>query len=262
MFDPKQSLFLFLASVFVLSFVSTDAFVLRPSLTTRAKTVSYSNPRYLLRMATEESETENEEVTAESETQEEAEEEEEEDPELKALKEEISKLEAELKEKRRQVMYTSDQADDYTKSGYALKVAEMENMRRARSMLNSSNKSACTAAVLTKFLPVLDQLTELREAYSEDEFGKQYGALTSDLKGAFSKLGVTEYTIATGDPVDKSRVAVIESEYSTEHEADTVIRPVALGLELQGNIVRMAKCVASLGPEPVEEEKVPEEPCE
>lgn len=58
----------------------------------------------------------------------------EEDPELVALKEEIAKLEADLKEKRRQVEYTSDQADEYSQAGYARKVAEMENMRRARSV--------------------------------------------------------------------------------------------------------------------------------
>ena len=60
--------------------------------------------------------------------------EEEEDPELVALKAEIAKLETDLKEKRRQVEYTSDQADEYSQAGYARKVAEMENMRRARSV--------------------------------------------------------------------------------------------------------------------------------
>jgi molecular chaperone GrpE (heat shock protein) len=75
---------------------------------------------------------------AEEQTDEEPSEEEEEpqpeDPELVALKEEIAKLEAEVKGKRRQVEYTSDQADEYSQAGYARKVAEMENMRRARSV--------------------------------------------------------------------------------------------------------------------------------
>ena len=57
-----------------------------------------------------------------------------EDPELVAIKEEIAQLESTLKEKRRELAYTSDKAEEYSKNGYARKVAEMENMRRARSV--------------------------------------------------------------------------------------------------------------------------------
>jgi hypothetical protein len=57
-----------------------------------------------------------------------------EDPELKAVREEIEQLESTLKERRRELAYVSDKAEEYTKSGYARKVAEMENMRRARSV--------------------------------------------------------------------------------------------------------------------------------
>ena len=74
------------------------------------------------------------EAPVEEQQQQEEEEEEEEDPELKALKEEIGQLEEELKKARRKVADVSDRADDFTKTGYARKVAEMENMRRARSV--------------------------------------------------------------------------------------------------------------------------------
>ena len=78
---------------------------------------------------TEESSAE-ENAPAEGEAQEEVAE----DPEVVAIKEEIAKLESTLKDKRRELAYVSDKADEYTKSGYARKVAEMENMRRARSV--------------------------------------------------------------------------------------------------------------------------------
>jgi len=76
------------------------------------------------------------EVDEENEPAEEDEEEkeEQEDPELKALKEEIAQLEQDLKNARRKVADVSDRADDFTKTGYARRVAEMENMRRARSV--------------------------------------------------------------------------------------------------------------------------------
>lgn len=58
------------------------------------------------------------------------EEEEKEDPEMVALKAEITELETTLKAARTKLAYTSDKADDYSKAGYARKVAEMESLRR------------------------------------------------------------------------------------------------------------------------------------
>lgn len=58
--------------------------------------------------------------------------------ELAELKADITKLELEIKNKRRTLSYYNDMADDFTKSGYARKVAEMENMRRARSVSHFS----------------------------------------------------------------------------------------------------------------------------
>jgi hypothetical protein len=57
-----------------------------------------------------------------------------EDPELVALKEEIATLERDLKSKQSTLAYSQDQVEEYSKSGYARKVAEMENMRRVRSV--------------------------------------------------------------------------------------------------------------------------------
>jgi molecular chaperone GrpE (heat shock protein) len=82
-----------------------------------------------------------EHVTADLVTEEENEEklikeekEEEPEDELTTLKKEIASLEATLKSKRNTVQYTKDTAEDYSKAGYARKVAEMENMRRVRSV--------------------------------------------------------------------------------------------------------------------------------
>ncbi len=58
----------------------------------------------------------------------------EEDPEVTALKDEISKLESELKSRRASLSQVLDQVEEYSKAGYARAVAEMENMRRVRSV--------------------------------------------------------------------------------------------------------------------------------
>jgi hypothetical protein len=57
-----------------------------------------------------------------------------EDPAIAALKEEIAKLELDVRSSRRQLANINDEAEEFTKTGYTRKVAEMENMRRARSV--------------------------------------------------------------------------------------------------------------------------------
>ena len=129
----------------------TDAFVVQPSsiqklssaTSPNAPVASYdaaaSRQSTLLCMSSENNE---ENVDTEARTEGEADapvedevvEEEQEDPEVVAIKEEIAQLESTLKDKRRELAYVSDKAEEYSKSGYARKVAEMENMRRARSV--------------------------------------------------------------------------------------------------------------------------------
>jgi hypothetical protein len=58
----------------------------------------------------------------------------EEDPEVTALKKKIEELESTLKSKKSTIAYTTEQSEEYSKGGYARKVAEMENMRRKRSV--------------------------------------------------------------------------------------------------------------------------------
>lgn len=180
--------------------------------------------------------------------------EEEVDPEVVELKAEIEDLEASLSSKRRKLREAQDAAELYTKAGYARKVAEMENMRRVRSMMQSSNKSAASANVLQEFLPVIRKLGELEGKYENDDFGKQYGAIYGAFKSCYAKLGVTEYSVTAGEKVDVSRVLVIDSEYSDEVPKDNIIRSLKDGMELQGNVMEMAECVSSLGPEQPEED--------
>jgi molecular chaperone GrpE (heat shock protein) len=115
--------------------------------------------------------------------------------------------------------------------------------------LQSSNAADATAVCLAEFLPVLDRMTELQQQYATHPYGKSYNSLADTLRLAFTEMGVTEYTVTTGDIVDKSRMLVVDTEYSNNYSANTVLRPISMGMELQGYIVRYAECVASLGSE-------------
>lgn len=57
-----------------------------------------------------------------------------ENPEVVALKAEIKELESSLSKTQSSLQYALDQCEEYSKTGYARKVAEMENMRRIRNV--------------------------------------------------------------------------------------------------------------------------------
>jgi molecular chaperone GrpE (heat shock protein) len=120
-------------------------------------------------------------------------------------------------------------------------------------MLQSSNKYASTAAVLTEFLPVLDTLVDLRDRYGNDAFGQQYNALPGAVKTGFVNMGTTEYSATVGAAMDTSRMTVVETVHDNASPKDTVLQCVHPGLELQGNVIRPCLVVASLGAPPPEQ---------
>ena len=118
----------------------------------------------------------------------------------------------------------------------------------------SSNKETSIANVLRDFMVIKDKLDSLKEQYDQDDFGKQYTALAGSFNGAFTAMGCSEYVATAGDKVNPQRVLVVEEEYSTDFDKGTIIRPLNPGLELKGNIIRLAECVGSLGEEGAEAE--------
>jgi molecular chaperone GrpE (heat shock protein) len=112
--------------------------------------------------------------------------------------------------------------------------------------MNSSSKSNAMAGVLKDFLPVYDTMNTLKDKYANDEFGSKYGGLA--MGPTFAKMGVKEFSVVGGVPVDLIRMKVVSSEYS-EAAKGTVVAQVAPGMELEGNVIRAAECMTSLGSE-------------
>lgn len=113
--------------------------------------------------------------------------------------------------------------------------------------MNSSGRSSATAAVLSEFLPVYDKMNDLKAKFGGDDFGSKYSGLS--MENTFAKMGVKQFEVATGDPVDNSRMVVVEGTHSAEFDNNVVITPLSKGMEFEGNVIRVAECVASLGPE-------------
>lgn len=242
----SRVVFLSLSAFFV-----ADAFVHHPCNKLFVGTTNQVN-KYAL-FAEQEEETTTDETTSVEETAEE-EEEPQEDPEVTALKEEIASLESDLKAKRSNLNNVQENVERYTQGGYARRVAQMEDMKRIRLSMQSNNKDTAKAGVVQNFLPVLEELDTLKVTYKDDEFGSKYSGLTGDMRTAFTELGVSEYTVNEGDDVNPQRMEVVEEEYSDQLSKGTVIRADSVGIELAGNVMQLAKVVASLGKETSEED--------
>ena len=70
----------------------------------------------------------------------------------------------------------------------------------------------------------------------------------------FSKMGMTEFFGAQGDVCDSKLHEVSGEEYSDEIAKGAIIQCLSCGYEVQGNVVRRAKCIVSLGKEGSEQE--------
>lgn len=114
----------------------------------------------------------------------------------------------------------------------------------------ADSKSAATASVLQSFLPALDEMEVIGARYEGNSFaGTLQSGLTLEFQNNFKELGVSEFGVESGDEVVMGRVVAVEEQFSEEFGKGTVITPLKSGLEIQGNVVRPAECVASLGSE-------------
>jgi len=204
-----------------------------------------------------------EETPKEEEASPKEEKEQEEDPEIKALKEELSNNEAILKNKKQTLTTINESVEEYTETGFARRVAQMEDVKRVRMGMQNKNTGTALASVVQNFLPVLDELTILDLDNKDTKVGVQFsGGLTDSMKTALQNLGVEEFNVKPGDAVDKSRMQIIEERYSDEYSKDTVIRPIlptSVGRELNGNIMQMVEVVVSMGSEEEAKKKAAEE---
>ena len=171
------------------------------------------------------------------------------DDTAEAIKKQIAELENTLRNKNRELDSIEKMGEQYTEGGYSRKVAEMEQVKKTKTAASKDNKLVAMASVLQNFLPVVDELKSLTEKYEGDEFAKKYGALSSDFNSALKNMGVTEYEVAAGDAADAGRVTAVEEVHSDDVAKGIVISVVNSGYEMDGNIMRMAGAVVSLGPE-------------
>lgn len=223
----------------------------------------YHAPTTFLRMSEEENNVVEEQSSVEAELTEESpetaeaeEEEPAEDPEVTELKATISTLESTLKSKRSELTSLRDMADKYSPSGYARQVALVENNKRMRGANMADSKSAARASVLQSFLPALEEMEAIGAKYDGIDFARTLqSGLTLEFENNLKELGVTEYGVESGEEMIMGRVVAVTEEYSEEVAKGSVITPLRGGLEIEGNVVRPAECVASLGSESAQAEE-------
>jgi len=199
---------------------------------------------------------------------------EEEDPETRALIEEIESVENKVAKLQTTQSNLRNQYEYYSKTGYLGKCSQIENARRSSSYLkdiynsisydhnapsnNNNSLLAATARVIQYFIPAWEQLQNIQNKYSTNQFAKDTYFSLSLENTFFQQLGVTAFELQPGEKITtqnyKNRIKIISQENSNIFERDVIIRTEKSGLELRsdsgGNelfVLRLAECVISLG---------------
>ena len=198
-----------------------------------------------------------------------AEEEKAEDPvkaEKKALREAIADIEKGLIKARGELVSAKDGAKDAGEAGYMLLAANFERFRQSARSEIDSQKGYGKVAAVRALLPFAERFTELQcerktgeECDADDEIHKYYGGIYKQYTQLLDSWKVTEYTVSPGDKFDIKIHQTVESVSSDDAPAGSVIECIESGWMMDGDVVRLAKCKVSTGPEKVEEEAPAEE---
>lgn len=170
------------------------------------------------------------------------------------LKKEISTLETTICHKRRRLSNLQSLTDDYSQSGFARKVAELDSLRKNLNLVHQSHVNKSMALVMKIFLPVLDYLLELNERYEreQNDFAiKGYGALASEMKDCLYGLGLERSNIQVGSPFNRNQMKVlrvVENQSPEElklHDSECVVEVIKDGYKYKGNFVRLADVIVT-----------------
>jgi molecular chaperone GrpE (heat shock protein) len=119
--------------------------------------------------------------------------------------------------------------------------------------MQSSNKDASQANVVQNFLIVWDELIELKNqdlsSSSSSSFGVKYHGLVDSMASTLRELGVQSYDATVGELLDPVRVTIVDREFSDLYPPNTILHSSQPGLELRGNVLRLAQAIVSKGPE-------------
>jgi len=170
----------------------------------------------------------------------------------------ISSLEATLRSKNMKVSSIKESASRYSKNGTLRLVAELADFKKSRARTKVSDEARGKARKIEPFLTVLDELAALEGTFSDDteKVAKQFASLGGDLQTNLGKVGLKSFGAEVGtDRYIISRYTAISKEHSDTIPEGYIMKVLVEGLEIEGNIVREAEVVVSLG---VKKEEVDE----
>jgi len=191
-----------------------------------------------------------------------------EEDELTALRSEISALEATLRSKKTRVGDIRESATRYTQNGTLRLVAELADYKKARARSSASDDARGKAKAIKGFVDVLEKLDALGDAFDGEDEGaqrvaRQFSSLRGDLRTNLESVGLKEFRAEPGtDRFIASRHNALRRENSDTIPEGYIMEMVSPGAEIEGNVVKVADVVVSLGVEKEEEAKAEEESAE
>ncbi|CAM9658502.1 unnamed protein product, partial [Chrysoparadoxa australica] len=168
-------------------------------------------------------------------------------------------LEKAVKLQERHLAEAQDSILEKGKTGYMRLAADADNYRKRRAADQRGLEQSSVAGVLRHFLGLLEAFEVAEEKIKpsteqEKKYLSNMMSLHRQLQDLYSKLGVTPFFGAQGEPYVSTVHEMAEEVFSEEFEAGTIVECKASGLELSGINVKRALCVVSKGSEVAQEE--------
>lgn len=180
--------------------------------------------------------------------------------EKKALRDQIAEIEKQLTAKRGEAARAQDEAKDAGESGYMLLAANFERFRLQAKDELGTQKGYGRIAAARSLLPFCEAFEALQAERGDDagEAGagaihKYYGGIWKQTQQLLEGWKCAPFPVAVGDAFDIKKHQTVESVASEEFAEGTIMDVVAQGWEMDGEIVRLAKCVVSAGVPKAEE---------
>lgn len=175
--------------------------------------------------------------------------------EKKELKAAIADMEAKLKIARGEAASAQEAAKDAGENGYMLLAANFERFRLQAKDELGAQKGFGRLNTARSLLPFVEQFEVLQAERGDDDgeagagaIHKYYGGIWKQTQQLLESWKVAPYEVAPGTAYDYKRHSISETVASEEVAANVVMEMVTRGWEMDGEVVRPAKCVMSSGP--------------
>jgi len=123
--------------------------------------------------------------------------------------------------------------------------ADFDNFRKRTEQERSQLIQSANANLILKLLPVLDNFRRAAEHAPAESWVQGIKAIERQLEEVMTNYGLKPIEVKPGDHFDPGSHEAVSRQPKTDQNADTVIKVVETGYQLNGKVLRPARVVVT-----------------